>query len=290
MFGMIVVNGLAFGGVYAVLAVGFCLIFGVARILNMAHTAFYMIAGFVIFITANMLDLPLVVSAILAIIVTGLVGIGVHRLCLDRVKQHVTAVMIISVAIAMLFQEIFLIAFGGHYHAIDSFIFGSTEIIGAAVSYQHLLTIGASLVIIGAVWLLLSRTRLGNAIRAISQDAEIANVMGINVSRVSMISMGISAALAAVAAAAVGPIVMVHPLMWRQPLIIILAAVILGGLGSIKGSIIGAFILGFTEATVVALVPGGAFLRGAVSLSVMIVVLLVRPEGLFGVVFEEERL
>ena len=84
--------------------------------------------------------------------------------------------------------------------------------------------------------------------------------------------------------------VTVHPLMWLQPLVIVLSAVVLGGLGSIKGSVLAAFILGFAETIVVFLVPGGSFLRGAVSLSVMVVILLARPEGLFGIVFEEERL
>ena len=114
--------------------------------------------------------------------------------------------------------------------------------------------------------------------------------MGINVSRIYIVTMGISAALAGVAAAIVGPILTVQPLMWQYPLIIVLAAVMLGGLGSIRGSIIGAFVLGFAKAFVVLLVPGGAFLKGAVSLTVMVIIILIRPEGLFGVVFEEERL
>jgi len=124
----------------------------------------------------------------------------------------------------------------------------------------------------------------------VAQDREIANLMGINVDRVYILTMVISVALAGIACAVVSPIFMVHPLMWVHSLIIVLAAAVLGGLGSIRGSVIAAFILAFTEVAVVTLVPGGSFLRGAVSLGVMIMVLIVKPEGLFGIVFEEERL
>jgi branched-chain amino acid transport system permease protein len=275
---------------YAMLAVGFALVFGAAKILNMAHTAFYMLAAFFILIATSILGIPPLLSIILSIALTGIVGIIYYKLCLDRIKEHAVAVMIISVAIAILFQELLLIKFGGFYHGIDSFVSGFVEIAGVRVTYQQVGAIVASLVALVAIWLLLSRTRVGNAIRAVAEDREIANVVGIDVSRMSVITVGISAVLAAVAAAVVAPIVMVHPLMWLHPLIIVLAAVVLGGLGSIKGSILAAFILGFAEVVVVFLVPMGAFLRGAVSLGAMVVVLLLRPEGLFGVVFEEERL
>jgi branched-chain amino acid transport system permease protein len=198
--------------------------------------------------------------------------------------------MIIAIALAMLFQEVFLIGLTGEYRGVAPFTPGSFEIAGVAVLYQHLYSIGISLVMIVGVWIMLRATKLGKAIRAVAEDREIANLMGINVSQVSLIVMGISTALAGVAGIAVAPIFMVHPLMWVHPMIIVLAVVVLGGLQSIKGSIIAAFILGFAEVLVISLIPKGSFLRGAVSLSVMAVVLMLRPEGLFGIVFEEERL
>jgi branched-chain amino acid transport system permease protein len=114
--------------------------------------------------------------------------------------------------------------------------------------------------------------------------------MGINVTRISLIAMGISGGLAGFAAVIVVPLFTLHSLMWISPLVTIMAVVVLGGLGSIKGSVIGAFILGFAETAVSMLVPLGSFLSGAVSLTIMILVLVIRPEGLFGVAFEEERL
>jgi branched-chain amino acid transport system permease protein len=113
--------------------------------------------------------------------------------------------------------------------------------------------------------------------------------MGINEARVAMMTMGISVGLAALTGAVVVPLTILEPHMWMHPLIMMMAVVVLGGLGSLKGSFLGAYVLGFAEALVVFLAPMGAFLKGSVALSVMILVLLIRPEGLFGVSFEEER-
>jgi branched-chain amino acid transport system permease protein len=140
-----------------------------------------------------------------------------------------------------------------------------------------------------AVWVLLFKSNLGIAIRAVAQDREAANLMGIPEGRIATVTMAISVSLAAVAAAMVAPLGVIEPLMWLHPLIVVMAAVILGGLGSIKGSIIGAFILAFVEVTLVFLIPGASFLRGAVSMAAMLTVLLFRPEGLYGVFMEGER-
>jgi branched-chain amino acid transport system permease protein len=290
MFVSILINGLVSGAVYAILAIGFSLIFGVAKIMNMAHTAFYMLTAFLILGAITFLDVPLPLAAIASIIVAGLLGVVCYKLCFDRVKVHETAVMIISVAVAMLFEETILLTFGGQYQRVPPFVEGYFEIQGVSILNQHFFTAGASIATLIGVWLLLSKTKLGKAIRAVDQDHEIANVMGINVTRTSMQVMGISVILAGVAGAVTAPSIMINPLMWTNPLVIVLSAVVLGGLGSIKGSAIAAFILGYAETLVVFIVPDGSFLRGAVSLTAMVLVLLIRPEGLFGVAFEEERL
>jgi len=113
--------------------------------------------------------------------------------------------------------------------------------------------------------------------------------MGMNVHRVAMVTVAISVALAAIAGVSVAPVFVVDPFMWLAPLVTVLSIVVLGGLGSIQGSVIGALVIGYVEAITVFALPQGAFLKGAVALSIMVIVLLVRPEGLFGVAFEEER-
>jgi len=286
----ILVIGLVKGGVYALLAIGFSLIFGVARMINLAHTCFYMLAAYGIYTFAKLLGFPLAVSIILSLVITTIIGLGTYKLFIDRIREHHVTVLLITLALAMVFQECMILAFGSHYLGAPSFVSGYWEIIGVKVSYQHLLIFGTVLLVLLGIWALLSKTRLGIAIRATAQDPEIAGLMGINVPRILLITMGIAAMLAAVSGIVVAPTLVLEPHMWTPPLIMIMAIVVLGGLGSVKGSFIGAFIIGFVEVLVVFLVPAGAFLKGAVALLAMVIVLLIRPEGLFGVAFEEERL
>jgi len=286
----ILIQGLIRGGVYALLAVGFALIFGVARMINLAHTSFYMLAAYAIYTFASLLGIPLIASIVLSLLATTLIGIFTYKLFIDRVREHHVTVLLITLALAMVFQECMILAFGGHYLGAPTFISGYWEIIGVKVTYQHLLTFGIVVAVLLGVWALLSKTRLGIAIRATAQDSEIAGLMGINVPRILLVTMGIAAALAAISGIVVAPTLVLEPHMWTHPLIMIMAIVVLGGLGSVKGSFVGAFIIGFVEVLVVFLVPAGAFLKGAIALLVMVIILLVRPEGLFGIAFEEERL
>jgi branched-chain amino acid transport system permease protein len=290
MIEMIVISGLAYSGLYATLAVGFSLVFGVAKILNMAHTGFYMVTAFFIFTVNMIIGVPLVPSAIMGVMFAFILGGASYKFLFDRVKTHETAVLIVSVGLAMLFQEIVLLVFGSLYRHIPPFVRGFIEIAGFRLSYQHLFSICICALILVALWQLLTKTRLGLAIRAIADDPEISNLMGINVGRMCMVTMGMSATIAGVGVLAVAPITAIHPHMWVHPLVMILAIVVLGGLGSIKGSMIAALVLGFSETLVVFLVPGGAYLKGSVSLGIMVIVLLIKPEGIFGIVFEEERL
>jgi branched-chain amino acid transport system permease protein len=286
---LIVINGLINGGVYAVLAVGFSLIFGVARILNLAHTAFYMLAAYLIFYFSISLGLDLYFSVFLSIVAVTIAGIFSYRLVIDRVRQHETTVLIVTIALAIIIQESLLTAFGAQPPGIESMVSGYTKIMGVRVLYQQILVFGAAIVILLAAWALLTKTKLGIAIRSIAQDMEVANLMGINVARMGMITMAIAVALAAIAGALVAPITFLRHEMWMHPLVMVLAIVVLGGLGSIKGSMLGAFILAFAEAIVTVFWPSQAFLAGAVALAIMLAVIVIRPQGLFGVSFEEER-
>ncbi len=285
----IIISSLINGSVYALLAIGFSLIFGVARIVNIAHTAFYMLAGYCIYYGTHKLSVHPVLAMLAAIILVTLIGLVSYKLFIDPIREHEAAVLIGTIALAMIFQESMLIIFSGDFRGVPSLVEGYLVIFGVKVAYQQLLTIGVALLVLAVVWALLLKTRLGLAIRSMAQDREVANLMGMNESRVAMITMGVSVGLAAFTGAVIAPLTIVNPFMWMHPLIMMMAVVVLGGLGSIKGSFVGAYILGFAEALVVFLIPMGAYLKGSVALSIMILVLLIRPEGLFGVAFEEER-
>ena len=289
MLSDILVSGLVNSGVYALLALGFSLIFGVARIVNIAHTAFYMLAAYALYGLLVIGGLPLLLAIPLAVVGVVALSLVCYKLVIEPVRQHESAVLIATIALALIFQESLLVAFGGSFRGIPNAVEGVVSIIGVRVSYQRLIVLVVVALTLVATWYLLNRTRLGLAIRTAANDQEIANLMGINVGRVAMYTVGISVALAAIAGVVVAPVFVVDPLMWLAPLVTMLAIVVLGGLGSLKGSVIGAFIIGYVEAITVFVVPSGSYLKGAVALSIMILVLLLRPEGLFGVVFEEER-
>ncbi len=285
----IIITGLITGSMLAMLAIGFSLIFGVARIVNIAHTAFYMVAAYCIYFLSIKLGLNPVTGMLIAVAAVTVLGLLAYKFLIDPIREHEAAVLIATIALAMIFQEAVLRIFTGDYLSVSSLIQGYFLLLGVKVFYQQVLTFGVVLVILAVLWFLLMKTKLGLAIRSTAEDREVANLMGMNESRLAMITMGLSVALAGFTGAVIAPLTVLNPYMWMEPLIMMMAVVVLGGLGSIKGSFMAAYILGFTEALVVFLIPKGAFLKGSVALSIMILVLLIRPEGLFGVSFEEER-
>ena len=285
----IIIGGLINGSTFALLAIGFSLIFGVARIVNFAHTAFYMVAAYCIYVVTQLMGLQPIWGMVAAIILVTLLGMVSYKFLINPIREHEGAVLIATIALAMIFQEVMSLIFTGTYLSVPSLIGGYFKLLGVKVFYQQLLTFCAALLIMAVLWVFLMRTNVGLAIRSTAQDREVANLMGINEARVAMITMGLSVALAGFTGAIIVPLTVLEPQMWTPPLIMMMAVVVLGGLGSLKGSFIGAYILGFAEALVVFLAPMGAYLKGPVALSIMILVLLVRPEGLFGVAFEEER-
>ena len=274
----ILITSIINGSTYALLAIGFSLIFGVARIVNIAHTAFYMIAAYCIYFASHKMGLPVLVGMAAGIVLVPVFGLIVYKIFIDPIREHEAAVLIGTIALAIALQETMMIIFTGDYLSVPPIVTGYFTLMDVKIFYQHLITFVAVMVVLGGLRFLLMNTRLGVAIRATAQDREVA-----------LVTVGISIALAALTGAVIAPLTIVDPFMWMHPLIMMMAVVVLGGLGSIKGSFFAAYMLGFAEALVVFLIPMGAFLKGSVALSIMILVLLVRPEGLFGVAFEEER-
>ncbi len=186
----ILITGLITGSMLALLAIGFSLIFGVARIVNIAHTAFYMVAAYCIYYLSIRLGLNAILSMLIAVVGVTLVGLLVYKLVIDPIREHEAAVLIATIALAMFFQEVILQLFTGDYRSVDFMVQGFFTIGGNKIFYQQLLTFGVVLVILLVVWFLLMKTRLGLAIRSTAEDREVANLMGMNESRLAMITLG----------------------------------------------------------------------------------------------------
>lgn len=262
------------------LAVGFTLIFGVARILNLAHGTFYALGAYGAYFFTSHLHLPLLPAALLAIGVVAVFGVVVERVLIRPMRKSQLAVLMITLAVALVVEQALFLTFGSEYRNVPAFIDTKFTIGGVDVGGARLLALGVGVVVIGALWLFIQRTRLGSAILAISQDPQAAQYMGIPSDRIFSIVMGISAALAAVAGVLAGPFLTVQPTMWLLPIVKAFAIVVVGGLGSIPGSILAALMLGYAE-TIVGYMISTSWTE-IVSVLATLLMLVFRPAGIFG--------
>jgi len=300
----VLLSGVISGAIYALLALGFTLIYGVSGLVNMAHGSFFMIGPYAFFVLDSLffslfpsLGLSLsslwitIFALVVAAIVTGIVGSVTYRLTMHYVIGDDVAILVVTVALAIIFQQLVLMGFGPSNFPIPTFLRESTIILGVTLTQSRILAFVVSLVLFLSLWLFISRSKTGRAMRALSQDREAAMLMGINTGRLYMLTIAISAAFAAVAGIfiAASSTGVANPFMWLEPLALSFAIVILGGLGSIKGTLIGGFIIGYAGSTVEILLPQGGTIITAVPFVIMVVILFLRPKGLFGKRIEMEE-
>lgn len=276
----ILIQGAVSSAIYAMLAVGFTLIFGVARILNLAHGSFYAMGAYGAYLFTS-LGLPLIPSALLAIAFVAAFGVVMERVFVRPMrKQSLLAVLMITLAVALAVEQALFLSFGSEYRNVPALVSTKFTIAGVDVAGQRLLTLAAGIVLIGSLWLFIQRTRLGSAILAISQDPEAAQYMGIPSDRIFAVVMALSAGLAAAAGILAGPFLTVQPTMWLLPIVKAFAIVVVGGLGSIPGSILAALMLGYAE-TIVAYLISTSWTE-IISVLATLLMLIFRPAGIFG--------
>ncbi|HED03163.1 MAG TPA: branched-chain amino acid ABC transporter permease [Candidatus Fraserbacteria bacterium] len=271
---------------YALVALGFTLIFGVARVLNLSHGALLMAGAYGAYIGINLFHLNLYLSFALAVLATALLAIAIYKALVRRVSDSPVLVLIVTLAVAFILQEAIVLAFGYRTQIIPPPIEGTVVIAGTIIDKVQLLALAVSLVALGLFWLFIHRTRFGRAILATAQDPKGAALVGINPDRVYTLTWALSGALAGLAGlffAYPGGIVFN---MWVNPLVISFAIVILGGLGSIPGTLIAAYLIGFVETLTFyggqLNLPLGPSWVGLPSLFILILLLIFRPQGLFG--------
>ena len=276
----ILIVGAVSSAIYAMLAVGFTLIFGVARILNLAHGSFYALGAYGAYFFSSQLKIPLLPAALLAVALVAVFGIVVERVLIRPMRKSQLAVLMITLAVALVIEQGLFLTFGSEYRNVPAFVDTKFTIGGVAVGGARLLALGVGVVLIAVLWLFIQRTRLGSAILAISQDPVAAQYMGIPSDRIFAVVMGISAALAAAAGVLAGPFLTVQPTMWLLPIVKAFAIVVVGGLGSIPGSILAAMMLGYAE-TIVGYTISTSWTE-IVSVLATLLMLVFRPAGIFG--------
>jgi len=287
------VNGIVLGSFYALVALGYTMVFGVVKLLNFAHGELYMAGGFVGFLALSFLAPVLgagwfgvAVSMIFAMLAVGFLGVVIERVAYaPMLSAPRLSILITALAVSLVLQNGVLTLTKGQYTPFGSALgFGGINIGAQFISYNQMILVGTAGLLMLGLELFVSRTQYGRAMRAVSVDKDMCRLMGINVNKVISTAFVIGSVLAGVVgvlwSARVGK---VDPLMGFQPVLKAFVASVVGGLGSIPGAILGGYILGTMEILLQGLLPSNlAPYRDAFVFILLIVLLLFRPNGLLG--------
>ncbi|MDH4266107.1 MAG: branched-chain amino acid ABC transporter permease [Deltaproteobacteria bacterium] len=281
----ILVIGLVRGALYSLIAVGFVLVFSVGGILNLAHGTFYMLGAYFTFIFYSLVfrsgqSGTLVFSLILAVISVAVFACLVYHVLLRKKIESLVYTMVMTLALALFVSEIMSLLFGVSGTSVPSLVEGFLSISGVKIIKHQLLFLPVTGIILPLLWLFLKKTKMGQSIDAVSQHRTGSLLMGVNVEKATLVTSGLSAGLAALAGGLIAPVSSVVPEMWLFPLIKAFAIAILGGMGSLAGSIIASFVLGYAEVFTSFLIDEQ--LTEMVSLAVIVFVLLFKPSGIMG--------
>ena len=276
----ILIQGLLLSGLYALIAMGFTLIFSVGRVLNLAYGAYIMLGGYTYFWISQSLGMPKLVGVLAAGVLGALFGIAKYRAIVKTLKGDHVAVEISTLILAVVFQAAVVLVFGDSSKILLPIVPGVVQIGNVSVTFNIVTAAVASWVILIGLWLFVSRTHTGRAMQAVSMDLKGAAISGVNPDTMNQITWAISGMLGAIAGVFFASYTQLYPGMWVGPLIISVAVVIVGGIGSILGTLIVAHIIGFME--VISTTYIAAELRGVFTMALIILVLVLRPQGLFG--------
>jgi branched-chain amino acid transport system permease protein len=276
-----VFNGIMFGSTYAIVALGLTLVMGILNIPNFAHGHLYMIGGYVTFFFMASVGLGYWLALVMSVIVLGIVGVLMERFVYRPLNDQPHINAFIAAIGSLLFLEAFaLVVWGPQGLRIANPYPQIFDVFGITMSVQRLLVIFGAIILILLLHFFLKKTIIGTTIEAVAQNQEGAMLNGINVNRVSAMTFAISASTAAVAASLLAPIFMLSPSMGAILGMKAFIIVILGGMGSIPGAIIGGYILGLIEAL------GGGYVSAAYkdvfAFGALILILAIKPTGLFG--------
>ena len=275
-------NGLSSGGTYAMIALGYTMVYGIAKMLNFAHGDVIMVGAYTLFVTMNLMGNP-ILALILAIVICSVLGMTIEKLAYKPLRgASPLAVLITAIGMSYLLQSIAQMIFGSDNKMVTLYDLGQIAIGSFQVSAYTLVSLASSIVVMTALTLFVKYTRIGRAMIAVSEDKGAAQLMGINVNFIITITFAIGSALAAIAGFfMVMKAPTVNNTLGAMPGIKAFTAAVIGGIGSIPGAMLGGILMGVVEAfsqTNPVLAP----FTDAIEFSILIVILLVRPSGIMG--------
>ena len=274
--------GLVNGAFYALLSLGLAVIFGLLGIVNFAHGALYMLGAFAAWIMLDSLGVNYWAALFLAPLVVGILGMVIERVFLKHLyKLDEIYGLLLTFGLTLIAEGIFRELYGvsGQSYPVPELLQGATNLGFMILPNYRAWVVGVSLVVCLGTWFIIERTRLGAYLRAGTENAALVQAFGINVPMMVMLTYGAGAALAALAGVLAAPIIQVNPLMGSNLIIVVFAVVVIGGMGSILGSVITGIGLGLVEGLTRVFYPEASSI---VVFVVMVLVLMVRPAGLFG--------
>ena len=279
------INGISLGSVYAIIALGYTMVYGIAKMLNFAHGDVIMVGAYISFCTTSYLGLSPLVSVLLAIVVCTVLGIGIERLAYKPLRQApALAVLITAIGVSYFLQNAALLIWGSSSKTFSSVVGGwSVKLFDGQLTITGvtIVTVLACVIIMAALTLFTTKTKMGTAMRAVSEDKGAAQLMGISVNGTISLTFAIGSGLAAIAGVLLcSAYPMLMPTTGSMPGIKAFTAAVFGGIGSIPGAMIGGILLGIIEIFAKAYIS--TQLSDAVVFAVLIVVLLVKPDGLLG--------
>ena len=279
------ISGISLGSIYAIIALGYTMVYGIAKMLNFAHGDIIMIGGYVSFCSMYYLNLPPIVATLLAVIACTVLGIVIERLAYAPLRSAPSlAVLITAIGVSYFLQNSALLIWKAAAKTYPPVVAGAVQLFNGqlTISYISLLTIAACVVIMLALTWFTGRTKMGKAMRACSEDKGAAQLMGINVNGTISLTFAIGSGLAAIAGVLLcSAYPTLVPTTGAMPGIKAFTAAVFGGIGSIPGAVIGAFIIGICESFIKANETIAVF-SNAFTFALLIVILLCKPNGLFG--------
>ena len=278
------ISGISLGSIYAIIALGYTMVYGIAKMLNFAHGDVIMVGGYISFCALAYLGLPTIVAVLLAMLVCTILGIIIERLAYKPLRSAPSlAVLITAIGVSYFLQNAALLIWGASPKVYSPAVSGQLQLFGGdlKISYVTILTVAACLIIMALLTWFTGSTKMGKAMRACSEDKGAALLMGINVNKTISMTFAIGSALAAVAGVLLCSFsTSLMPTTGSMPGIKAFTAAVFGGIGSIPGALLGGILLGIIEALAKAYIS--TQLANAIVFAVLIVVLLVKPSGLLG--------
>lgn len=279
-------NGLALGSLYALIAIGYTMVYGILRLINFAHGDIFMVSTYFVFYGVTMFFMPWWVAFIVAILLTGIFGVLVERLAYRPLRDSPRiSVMISAIGASFLIENLAIVIFGGRPKAfpIPEFFNQVFRISNVSIPMANFFIPVITLLALFGLLFIVNKTKTGMAMRAVSKDYEAARLMGINVDNIISITFGIGSMLAAIGGIMWGiKYPNLIPLLGLMPGLKAFIAAVIGGIGDIKGAVLGGFLLGMSEIMIIAFLPSLTGYRDAFAFILLIVILLFKPSGLMG--------